>query len=163
MLDFSAAELLIIVNFTYLNLQDQNPSRYQLQRAVHIAIDTTVSQKAVNAAYQDANFFPLFPGHHLLESLSTSMAHAVENPELATFGIMKYSTIPVVHIGSTVANQNPTVQGTNISSLHLFQPLHVEGTGYEYSQEIKEYSPLGGLSILGGLWTFVSGMFAPIC
>lgn len=61
-------------------------------------------------------------------------------------------------------NPNPFIAGENISSLSVFIPenyFDLPGSN-EFVKEIEQSTVLNGVTILGGLWTFMSGAFAII-
>lgn len=58
-------------------------------------------------------------------------------------------------------NPSPLTLEANISSLRLF-PLLDNDTYYRMIQDSKENSVLSGFALMGGLWTFLNGIFAII-
>lgn len=75
---------------------------------------------------------------------------------------MQYKPIPILNIGPLFPNPKTMFEGNNISSLELFIPERDVLAKYSIKQEFHEHRVMNGLSTLGGLWTFLSGIFAVI-
>ena len=56
--------------------------------------------------------------------------------------------------------------GENVSSIRIFIPLRRSGfviSGMdELEKEVREFTLLDGTSLLGGVWTFMTGIFSLI-
>ncbi|KAF9443378.1 hypothetical protein P691DRAFT_764326 [Macrolepiota fuliginosa MF-IS2] len=155
-------EVLITVNFTRLSpAHSSAPTSHnlELKNAVQIAVGMG---EPFEAALQYLSFFLLWPDLHLRGALSFSTMFVVNNTGLSKFGITKYRQIAVGSIGPVFPNLTPSVVGTNISSLRLFSPRNLSYLRRQYSKEVQQHSVLGGFSVLGGLWTAFSGVFAMI-
>jgi len=59
---------------------------------------------------------------------------------------------------------SPPISGKNLSSLRIFIPSGANylPRGLESVKEVKQSTILTGTSILGGLWTFMTGFFSLI-
>jgi len=61
---------------------------------------------------------------------------------------------------------DPPMTGENVSSIRIFIPLRRSGfviSGMdELEKEVREFTLLDGTSLLGGVWTFMTGIFSLI-
>ena len=59
---------------------------------------------------------------------------------------------------------DPPITGENVSSIRIFIPAGGYGLGIpgmnELEKEVKQSTLLDGTSLLGGVWTFMTGIFS---
>ncbi|KJA21926.1 hypothetical protein HYPSUDRAFT_41528 [Hypholoma sublateritium FD-334 SS-4] len=106
----------------------------------------------------------LIPGVNMVGLVSMEIHQTFKNPEVATLGVFEYmkSTLvgQVTHLYPDPSMSPLIRRGANISTLRL--SVVREATQWNIIRDSKNNSFLGGFSKVGGLWTFLSGIFAAI-
>ncbi|KJA15136.1 hypothetical protein HYPSUDRAFT_48660 [Hypholoma sublateritium FD-334 SS-4] len=106
----------------------------------------------------------LVPGVNMMGVVSMEIHQTFKNRGFATLGIFESLQSTLVGQVSQLypdPSISPLIQrGTNISTLRL--SVVREDTQWIVIRDIKNNSFIGGFSKVGGLWTFLSGIFAAI-
>ncbi|KAF9440404.1 hypothetical protein P691DRAFT_767809 [Macrolepiota fuliginosa MF-IS2] len=102
----------------------------------------------------------IFPGSHLQGSASFAMQDRFSDKMAGALGITRYRRFVVANINSLYPDTiSPIAPDPNTVSLRL---SFAYAAGLLVEQQYYEKTVLTGFALLGGVWTFISGIFAAI-
>ncbi|KIJ93337.1 hypothetical protein K443DRAFT_646228 [Laccaria amethystina LaAM-08-1] len=156
-------ELLITLNFTGMGLQVSTMgdlSTDSVQIIIGLTNDTrTVFERTVGTT--------IIPGVNLFGVMTWDFRQLLKRPHLSAFGSLfdSYETIAVSRMLSVypdpLASESPLIQqGRDVSSFRV--KIQSDLSESKVLQEYRSRSVLQGFSQVGGLWTFLTGVFAAI-
>jgi len=179
-----SGELFIGTNFTAVALPPENLKNHTYGNAGPLFIGLIYGTYNLDLSDSIRVFpdsFPLFPNVHIRATLAVIHVQNVMNENIAALGLQEVSRDArnifhrrslyvqfhdsyIFNIDKVFPDPDPPMSGENLSSLRLFIPgeLTLLPGSEETVKEVKEFSILTGTSILGGLWTFMTGIFSLI-
>ena len=127
------------------------------------------------------DLFPLFPNVHIRATLAVKHMQSVTSEKIAATGLqavgrdvqnifhhrslhVQFRDSYTFNIDKVFPDPDPPISGEILSSLRIFIPSDSSMLygSHKIEKEVKEFSILTGTSILGGLWTFMTGIFSLI-
>ena len=174
-----SGELFIGTNFTEIALDLKNGADWA--KDLHGNANPLMIALGYGTDRKSGNFFWLFPNVHIRATLAVVYRQLMTNTNKAAFGLQKvggdaqnnfhhgslcvqYEDSYTFSIDKVFPDPDPPILGENVSSLRIFIPSDTAGLPgtNEVVKDVKQFSVLGGTSILGGVWTFMTGIFSLI-
>jgi len=151
--------LLVTVNFTKLNV----PLTDLSLSSVYVYIGLT--NATFDSPIGKAEPIPLSPGLNLLGHLTYYFHQGPVKRDLTTFGFQSATQTQVVtSIDKLFPDPSPAIpRSENISTLRIFllEPF-LYASGLRLVQEERTKTVVAGFASVGGIWTFLNGVFAVI-
>ncbi|EDQ99260.1 uncharacterized protein LACBIDRAFT_335177 [Laccaria bicolor S238N-H82] len=156
-------DLLITLNFTKIGLPvDVMSDSYR--NSVQIMIGLTNDTRTV---VERTHGTTILPGVNLLGVITWDLRQLLKSPRLSAFASLfdSYETIPVSRVLSVypdpLASASPLIlQGRDVSTFRVIMQYDLSES--RMLQDYRSRSVLQGFSQVGGLWTFLTGVFAAI-
>ncbi|KAF9461614.1 hypothetical protein BDZ94DRAFT_1299092 [Collybia nuda] len=150
-----APDVLITINFTSLNIMTRSFANTRRQ-AISILVGLTDVDKDV---ISNTIPTPLFPGSHLLASVSREVRQISIPRFLASLGTFTFfRTFLTAQLTFVAPDPSPLInRQENTATLRIY--TQNDPSDWTLKQDYREHYALDGLSNIGGFWAFVNGLF----
>jgi len=153
-------DLLVVVNYTTLGV---SPNSIIDMRRSSITVRVGLTNNTDTVIHRTVPF-TILPGMNLVSTLTFELRQLYKRPVLSAFGLFApvdtFFVTRMLSLGPDPAINIDILRAPGISTLRTF--AMIDSSELVFTQDDREYSVINGFSEIGGLWTFISGVFAAV-